>query len=755
MVTEAQIKKATVGKRGVFKDSPIAYSMESLILDVPEEANVSFAGLHNPVANLPWEYINFTDSSVFSPAANAFKAIEKKTGEGKYTNAIKGTAEYFSFWKQERKRILHGYEPIVDGKPCGVRITGEHYFYLNYARIDKRIKLPSGEEVKNLDFPDFMLMDYYWFLELERCENPSKYGEDKKYGMIMAKARRKGWSFKNAAGLAWKYTFFKKSYCIIGAFLEDYAMTTFGFVLEMLSFLEEHTPFKHGRLVDKPANGTIMSGYEEVIDGRKVRKGYKSTIKVMTFKSSAFKSAGKSATRFLFEEAGLFENLETAYAISKPLFMDGNIMIGIPIIFGTGGDMSGRTQDFAKMFKNPEKHQLRAYENIYDKDKVGNCGFFVDEMWYRPGKVIVGDRTYEQVDSNGNPLRWASEHDLELARELTRRGDRKTYLDNLTQYCKTPAEAFLVPDGNIFPTAELYERLTVLESDKMYKYLGTPGELVFSDKTDSINGLRFEPDLNEKLNPLYHYPVKVDEDRTGCIVLYESPIILDNGEVPKDAYIIGHDPYGLNTDTGESLGAAYVLLSNKYRKYGYNKIVASYVGRPSGGNSMTVYNTNLEKLSMYYGNAEIMFENTRGSVLEYFSKRRKLHLLMDEPGYTMTKLTGKKYAGTRIKGTTMDNPKLKPQGELYLYDWLLEERGLSVDGRMIKNLDLLPDPGLVKELIQYNRDGNFDRVMAFIQVIIALEETYNEFEAEKYDKTHSSQSNAFGALREHFHIKRK
>lgn len=75
----------------------------------------------------------------------------------------------------------------------------------------------TEDSAKQLDFPDFLLMDYYWFLELEKNENPGRYGLPlhEKKGMIVAKARRKGWSFKNAAGLAWKYSFFKRGLTVL------------------------------------------------------------------------------------------------------------------------------------------------------------------------------------------------------------------------------------------------------------------------------------------------------------------------------------------------------------------------------------------------------------------------------------------------------------------------------------------------------------------------------------------------------------
>ena len=104
----------------------------------------------------------------------------------------------------------------------------------------------------------------------------------------------------------------------------------------------------------------------------------------------------------IFEEAGLFENLKMAYTISEPLFRDGDKMIGIPIIFGTGGDMSSATKDFADMFYNPRQYGLAEYENIYEKTDInGKCGWFVDEMWFRKGDAVIEGNVYEGVDKQG------------------------------------------------------------------------------------------------------------------------------------------------------------------------------------------------------------------------------------------------------------------------------------------------------------------------------------------------------------------
>jgi len=708
----------------------IEWTKELSMEEIPKNIlkGLSNIVVENPVKNTQWDYLKFIDSSYFSPAANLFnESLEKIKGTSLspyYTNAIPGTIQYMDFWSEEKKRCLLGYEPEIDGVPCGVKITGEHYFYLNYTRIMKYTIDPfTGEEVKRLDFPDFCSMDYYWFLELEKNENPQKYGlpSSQKRGMICAKARRKGFSYKNAAGALWKYTFFKESYIIIASYLADYAQATMNMVFTMSNFLNEYTEFRHPRLISR--QDEIKSGYiEKDGNGLPIEKGYLSSIKMMTFQNSAFKSVGKSATRFIFEEAGLFENLKTAYTISEPLWKDGDRMIGIPIIFGTGGDMSSATQDFADMFYNPAQYGLAEYENIYEKTDVnGRCGWFVDEMWFRPSKISIEGKVYEGVDKQGNAIRWAAEWSLDLERSMKKGSDKKAYDGLITQKCKTPSEAFLITQGNIFPTAELYARLSKLKSDDNYKYIGQAGKLI-----ENEGNIVWEPDLDNSLSPVNNFPLKTNQSTEGAIVIYEHPLLI-SGAIPDDMYVIGHDPWGIDSDGGKSLGATFVLKTKKYglQGYGHDEIVAEYVGRPDPG-GFAEYNFNLEKLSRYY-NAKINFENDRGEVRAYFTKRRMLHLLCPPPFTTIQRHMPQSNMAGRKYGYSMGNDKLKQIGEQYLYDWLLEKRGVNEEGDDLHNLDLIPSKALLEELISYRRKGNFDRAMALIGCIIRLEEIHNPY----------------------------
>jgi hypothetical protein len=147
-----------------------------------------------------------------------------------------------------------------------------------------------------------------------------------------------------------------------------------------------------------------------------------------------------------------------------------------------------------------------------------------------------------------------------------------------------------------------------------------------------------------------------------------------------------------------------------------NIIVAQYVGRTQTTDSV---NRIAEMLAELY-NAEIMYENEVPDVKKYFERRKKLHMLAAQPDGVISKnIKASKVA--RVYGCHM-NEKLKDAGAKYIKQWLLEERDFDEHGNVLLNLDFIYDIGLLEELILYNKKGNFDRVMAMMQVMFQVEE---------------------------------
>ena len=699
-------------------DPAVAIKIENVEDTVPEEVRglVSKVSLQNPVGNLPWDYLHFTNSKVFSPAAEEFRTNERR-GNACYITAPVGTTQYIRYWEEQKRRCLEGYEV------GGVRITGEHYFYLNFCRIEKRIEDSTGNKRKELDFPEFLTMDFYWFLELDRNENPQKYGGDSmdKKGLILAKARRKGFSFKNAAGALYIYTFFRKSRVVIASENEDKAMNTFRMTVTMSNFLNEYTEFRHPRL--KAKEGFMRSGWEEKINGQTVEKGYLSEIIIIVLKDKPDKSAGLSCSRMIFEEAGLINLLKKAYRFAEPTLRDGAYWVGIPIIFGTGGDMEGSTQDFADMCSDPGAYGLAAYTNIYEEADLSNkSGLFVDEMWYRPGESYVDStgKLHLSIDENGNANRWVAELALDEERAAASKGSKEDYDVAITQKCKYLSEAFLRPQGNVFPVALLKQAHQRLKSKDLYKKLGTPGRLERTKDPDKP--VKFVPDVT--LQPINTYPFKPNKMRAeGAVVIYESPPLDD---IPYGLYKIGYDPVKFDIVNGKSVfkSLASLIVYKSFQKFehGYDEIVAEYTGRFENTDQI---NDIAILLSMYYGNAKIMHENEIGKdVMSYFKRKGKIHLLEAQPDAAIGKVI-KKSSVLRPYGSPM-NDRMKAACEKWTNNWLLTERGRNEDGEIVYNLDLIPSLGLIEELMAYNRDGNFDRVMALFQLMLVIEESKEE-----------------------------
>jgi len=117
---------------------------------------------------------------------------------------------------------------------------------------------------------------------------------------------------------------------------------------------------------------------------------------------------------------------------------------------------------------------------------------------------------------------------------------------------------------------------------------------------------------------LIQHPWKKDSIE-GATIIYELPYQDAEGNVPPGAYIIGCDPFRDNTEGGDSYATIYVLKTNKYPStVGHNELVATYVGRPYNG--VNQINETLHKLSLFYGNATIYFENAVSNIKEYFEK---------------------------------------------------------------------------------------------------------------------------------------
>ncbi|MCK9429250.1 MAG: hypothetical protein M0R17_04550 [Candidatus Omnitrophica bacterium] len=697
----------------------------------------------NPISNTNQIYIKFKNVSEFVEPSNHFRT------HGCYTSYTVDTVAWNKYWDDLEDKIENGFE--VDG----VRITGRYFFTINFGRfravpVDEFGKPTSRD--KKWTFLRFLDHQYYMMNELEHCllegpfktiENfkkwfPNKNADDfEKLGLesfVLAKARRKGWTAAIAVGIFnYNFTFIESSMNIIAA----YEKGKYGAMLKSFhttkTFLDKYTPWKR-RTDIKGTNEHMISGVEVKDDyGIILREGYLSEIQALSFKDNEFKSVGESSSVINIEEAGIFQDLVTTFQASvAPLIRDGETKIGIAIVGGSAGDMSGGgSTGLAEMIYKPEAYGFKAYPNIYETVEVpGNTGWFVDDLWYSPirmsKKEILeidnSEKTVELlskfkgeyidfVDNHGNSYRYLSNLFLERKRESSRRISSMAYQMFITQQPKYLSEAFLLNESSPFDTATAKEVLGQLMIQKIGEEKG-----IFSILDGRPN---FKLDMS--LNAVDEYPYR-GEDTTGCWVLYERPQEI-GGKIPTWRYIAGNDPIDWGSDEVSTSGyhsfAATYIIDTVTRN-----IVAEYIGRPYKADN---YFEQLWRGLEYY-NAFLLYENNLKSLFTYFKLKNKLYLLAQEPGLLKDRLGYK--SNNRPKGFHATPESNRLAREL-IHTWSLEQvmQSQTEDGENIyvPRMYYIKSKGLLQEIINYNSKGNFDRVSGFgAAMLLLFDRNYDE-----------------------------
>lgn len=619
---------------------------------------------------------------------------------GHYCQYPEGTSEFFAYWDEQMDRCKYGY--TADD---GDFISGYNYFYLNFCPIQRiiynTITNPDGsttiKKTRDLQFPDFYDYDYYFFQAVEQAETEGKH-------LCALKSRRKGYSYKNAAMACRNYYLFAGSKTYIYASNKQY-LTEDGILTkawDYMDFIDKNTAWGKKRSVNTQMRKRA-GFYTKDEYGNEVELGFKSEIIGVTLKDNPDVVRGKAGKLIIFEEAGSFSELGAAWQIARPSVEQDGMAFGTMIAFGTGGDEDSHFETLKDMFYNPDGYNCLGFDNIWDETPSDKkCGFFIPQYTNMDFRDDKGNRLYMDID--GNTLRKKSlEYILTDRRKIIENATNSVAVDRyVAEHCITPQEACLEFGGNIFPKKELQEQLAKIRINKHLSNHKQVGDLVWN--TDG--SLKW---VIKKLGDITHYPLKRDDDPTGSIVIWEHPV----PDAPIGLYILGVDPYDHDQSGTNSLGSTFVYKRFQSFENYYDIIVAEYTGRPQTAEE---YYENLRKLAIYY-NGRIMYENERKGLFPYFTAKHCDYLLADQPDIISDIVGNSKVQ--RKKGCHM-NKQIKQWGEGLIKDWLNEEQA---PGK--KNLHNILSEPLLEELISYNDTGNFDRVMALMQVMIYREQLYN------------------------------
>ena len=694
------------------------------IIEKPKIVAELWTGVPNPLANTDQPYLRFINSAAFQEDGRNFLR------NGYYTTAPFGSKDYDDYWDIQEDRVMNGYTT------GGIRITGRHYFYLNFCLIKARPIDPNtgaekkGENRKIITLPRFLDHNYYWFNEFEKHSAEGSYVGREKKGMIIAKSRRKGFTYQVTGGVyAYNFNFIPSSMNILAAYEKGHYKVTLDGIHFTMNHVNKITDWGKKRdKLNKRDHFRASFVMKNESTGVEIEDGYMSEIHAVSFKDNPFKSIGESTDFMGFEEAGKFEHLLTAYTISEPTFRDGDIMTGTPLIWGTGGDMEKGTKDFYEMYYDPEPYGLASYENIYDENATGECGWFIDDMWYYPGSVrkkyyitdkwgkeIEKEEELPYVDIQGNSHRILAEESLDIKREKRRKGSRTAYNKFITQQPKTPGEAFLRVQGTMFDTIRASARLGHIMTNKM-KYIDS---IYKADLLVNPERQRIEFQYNTTGIPLHDFPIK-DNNKPGLIEIYEQPQKDGSGNVPFGRYIAGIDPYDDDESTTNSVGSIFILdlLTDR--------IVCHYKGRPATADQFFEI---VRRILKYY-NAIGNYERNKKGLYGYLYNKGQLHLLCDEPEILKDKGISKANTfGNNSKGTYASTGTIL-YGLQRSVEWMttpaygeeIEDENGNLVSSEVTNLDKIRSIPLLKETIAWNGEDNFDDISALVMLMIYRED---------------------------------
>lgn len=600
-------------------------------------------------------------------------------------------SKYMQFWMEEKRRSIEGYNIGRDWIP------GYYYWYLNYSRIEKVVypddaidKIRRGEQVNGNrieDFPDPWDYDYYWYHYLEEAEKEGHHGS-------LLKSRGKGYSYKGASMVNRNFFLIPKSKSYVIANESGYLEGGDGILArayDQKEFVNNNTAFfKYSHEKNKVMHYK-SSKIVRTAAGQELKLGYKSEVIGVSLKGDVGRARGKRGKLILWEESGNFPGLTEAWKIALESIQQDAVVYGLMVAFGTSGSEQRSFQNLKNMFLKPRAYNIKAVPNIWGvKAREEVTGMFC------PSYSNINGYT----DKDGNTDLIGANR-MELARLEALRLDRaepKVIIQHKMERPRHPEDALQKKGQNAFPVRALKEVLIELEEDSSIVQSHYVGRMVVKEGKPTFIE-------DPSIEPLRVFPHDPNDDNSGAIELMEKPKKVA-GRVPADLYIAGSDPYDHDKSTTMSLGSTFIM--NRLT----GVVVAEYTGRPSTAEE---YWEQTRLLLLYY-NARINYENNLIGFRNHMIKKGSGHLLAETP--SVLESIHKRSRNERPTGSPA-TPKINNYHRTLQADYLREKVTLEDETTYAQTLEF---PALVQEYIDWDADGNYDRVSAMGMLLILYED---------------------------------
>ena len=596
------------------------------------------------------------------------------------------SSEYKAFFDFHKDICLNG---------CmmnGVYINPFLYWHLNVWHTEVDVVDERGRISQKYANP--LLRDNEWVVtnEIDRAQFEKK-------GLVILGIRRFAKSVLEASYIGWGATFDENSQNVIaGLNAPDIKLIT-DKLDKGLNFLPE--AWRWQRVEDNWKNQVTL--------GIKTKAGERIPFSQILIRNldegnNEEAIAGTKPRKLIIDEIGK-GNFLRGFQAAVPGFTTPYGWGCSPILTGTGGDMK-RFMDAKSLMFDVDNFNFLTYNNEKDERRVH--GLFISYKYRMEAKEqsTLGKFLGQPEDSDLNNISMLVSNE-EKAKEITegnlerlkKAGDRIAYLKEKMYYPQEVDDIFLNEDTNIFDIeAAKRQKFRLLQQERT----GTP-VVLFHD------GEKIAHEFTDK-QPITNFPLKNTDLKDAPVVIYEFPI----ANPPYGLYVAGVDPYRQGQAAySTSLGSVYIykrmhdISGEKYQ----DMFVASYCARPD---KKETWEEQARLLIKYY-NARTLCENDDISFIEYMKAKGDAHYLERQPEWLKEIVPGTTVR--RDYGVHRSSEKIRD----YLHNCLkkyLEEsvyKETDDDGNVIKEVlgvSKIFDPVLLEEIIQYNDQGNFDRIIA-------------------------------------------
>ena len=599
----------------------------------------------------------------------------------------KDSSEYKPFYDFHKDLCLNG------AMMGGVYINPFLYWHLNIWHTEVDVIDSNGRIAQKYANP--LLRDNEWLVtnEIDRAQQ-------EKRGLVILGIRRFAKSVLEASYIAWGATFDENSQNIIaGLNAPDIKLIT-DKIDKGLNFIPEY--WRWQRIEDNWKNQVTL--------GIKTKSGERipfSSILIRNLDEGNNEEAiaGTKPRKLIIDEIGKGSFLRGLQA-AIPGFTTPYGWGCSPILTGTGGDMK-KFMDAKSLMFDVENFNFLTYNNAKDDQRIH--GLFIPAKYRMEAKEesSLGEYLNEPADSDLRQIKMLVSNEQKAIditntnlERLKKAGDRVAYLKEKMYYPQDVDDIFLNEDTNIFDIESAKRQKNRLQQ---VERTGTPVVLYMEDE-----GV-IKHEFTDKL-PITNFPLKNSDNKDAPVVIYEFPV-----ENPAyGLYVAGVDPYRQGQSAySSSLGAVYVykrmhdITGEKYQ----DMFVASYCARPDNKDH---WNEQARFLIKYY-NARTLCENDDISFIEYMKSKGDAHYLERQPDWLKEIVPN-----TTVKrdyGIHRSSQKIIDYLHTCLKHYMEEAIYVEKDdnGVVIKEtlgVNKIFDPVLLEEIIQYNDQGNFDRIIA-------------------------------------------